>query len=395
MDRRGYLALVGAAGAGLAGCAGAPRADVGPGAAQSDDGAGNDGAAGGPQPPDGAYWNASLPVPESDLRRGAARDGIPAIVDPAFGDDWSDVDVGATLGDGTRVVGVERGREARAYPLVVLRFHEVVNDEFAGPLLVTYCPLCASAVVARRLVDGQPTRFGVSGLLWQSDLVLYDDATGSLWSQVLARAIRGERTGDNLDLLPATVTTWGSWRDAHPDSSVLLPPPASGTIVEASPRPYDLDFYAGYRNSQRIGAGYNTFSDDRLLPKTRVVGVTHGGVARAYPARRVEDAGVVNDTVGGLPVVVAATADGTLQAYDRRVQGRTLEFGRDGDVLVAGGSRFDPLTGRAVSGPLGGTRLRRATDRSPMYWFAWAEFHPGTDVYGGPGPTLGSSGGRR
>jgi hypothetical protein len=382
MDRRRYLALAGATGAALAGCASAPRADGG----TAGDGASH-GAVSRRQSAGGAYWNVSLPVSADDLQRGAATDGIPAIVDPAFGGDWSDVDGEASLTDDADVVGVVRGNDARAYPLAVLRFHEVVNDEFAAPLLVTYCPLCASAVVARRLVDGRATRFGVSGLLWQSDLVLYDEATRSLWSQVLAQAIRGDRTGDRLELVPATVTTWGGWRDAHPDTAVLLPPPASGTIVEASPRPYGLDFYAGYRSSQRIGAGYNTFSDDRLLPKTRVVGVTYGGVARAYPAWRVEAAGVVNDTVGGLPVVVAATADGTLQAYARRVAGRTLRFTRDGGSLVAGESRFDVLTGRAVDGPLASEQLRRANDRSPMYWFAWAEFHPGTDVYGGPGPS--------
>lgn len=190
-------------------------------------------------------------------------EGIRAIEEAAFGVDWSDVDVperyrraGGLAADSV-VIGLTDGDRARAYPLDVLEIHEVVNDRFGAPILVTYCPICRSGMVARRVVDGEPTGFGVSGLLWQppsiqtagseqedrvfgvgsdgievdvrnsGNLVLYDAATGSYWSQLLARAICGPRRGDDLEIVPSTVTTWGEWRDEHPDSRVLLPPPAS------------------------------------------------------------------------------------------------------------------------------------------------------------------------
>jgi hypothetical protein len=310
------------------------------------------------------------------------QDGIPAITDPAFADDWSDAD--ATLEDDERVVGVARGGEARAYPLGILDWHEVVNDSFGGPLLVTFCPLCGSGVTAVRRVDGEETRFGVSGKLWRNDLVMYDAKTGSLWSQILATAIRGEETGTTLDLVPSTLTTWGAWREAHPGTSVLLPPPASGTVQGDVSRNYETDPYAGYEDDRRIGISTEEFDDDRLHPKAQVVGVASDGVARAYPFQRVsEGGGVVNDRVGDLPVVVSVDAADGLVAYDRRVDGETLSFRADGERhLAAGGWRWERTTGRAVDGPHEGTTLTRANGRSQMFWFAWLDFHPDTEVYG-------------
>ncbi|QOS11778.1 DUF3179 family protein [Haloferax gibbonsii] len=379
-NRRRVLAALGA-GVALSGCLGSDPP-------VADDDAGADDAS---EPTDTSDSTAGeysgpfeLPVPEDELRRGASKDAIPAITAPVFAADWSGFDeVDATLDDGDEVVGVELGGVARAYPLAVLNWHEIVNDDFDGrPVVVTYCPLCGSAVVADRLAGGEPTYFGVSGLLWMSDLVMYDDRTNSLWSQVLATAIRGELTGETLSLLPSTISTWGEWRTAHPETEVLVPPPVSGTIRGRQTRRYDVNPYASYQQSSAIGIGFNDAADDRLHPKTSVVGVAADGVARAYPLDAVERAGVVNDTVGGLPVVVAASAEGTLVAYVRRVDGDSVEFERDGPVLVAAGSRWTLLTGRALDGPHEGSVLTRANDRSPMFWFAWADFNPETEIYG-------------
>lgn len=325
------------------------------------------------------YRDVELPVPESELARGAAKDTFPSITEPAFGPDWSGV--APDLVDENLVIGVERDGIARAYPLKMLNLHEVVNDLLGGPLLVTYCPLCASGIVADRTVNGEVLTFGVSGLLWRSDLVMYDEGTGSLWSQLLAQAIRGELTGTQLALYPSTITTWGQWRESHPGTEVLLPTPVSKTIRGEVHLHYDQSRYAGYDTSRRIGIGTHGETDDRLHPKTQVIGVAHDGVARAYPLTALAKTGVVNDTVGGLPVVVAAV-DTTLVAYERRVGARVLTFERDGDRLVGGGSRWDPLSGRALDGPDEGERLTIANDRSPMFWFAWVDFFPDSEIYG-------------
>jgi hypothetical protein len=198
--------------------------------------------------------------------------GIRAIVEPTYGDDWSDVDVeekyrmGFEVGDGltddSYVIGVasEDGTAARAYPMSVVWWHEIVNDTLDRPLLVTFCPICQSGMVAERRVNGQETVFGVSGQLWQApqiyaesaktdgrvfgasatdgeaearnsgNLVLFDALTGSYWSQFLARAICGAREGERLRIVPSTVTTWGRWQAEHPETDALLPPPHSAVM---------------------------------------------------------------------------------------------------------------------------------------------------------------------
>lgn len=333
-----------------------------------------------------AVAGADLPVPRSELTRSTERDAIPAITDPAFADDWAALDVGRLRPD-DEVVGVVRGGEARAYPLRVLNWHEVVNDALGGSLLVTYCPLCASAITAGRTVDGEPTRFGVAGLLWRSNLVMYDAATGSHWSQLAATAIRGPATGRQLSLVPSRLTTWATWRRTHPETRVLLPPPASETVRGAVVGNYDLDPYNVYAGSDHVGVeGKVPVAAGDLHPKTRVLGVAAGDAARAYPLPAVRSAGFVNDAVGDIPVVVTVGADGTtLAAYDRRIDGRAQRFERASQThLRAAGSRWRIATGRAVDGPHEGTTLASPPTVRYSFWFAWLEFHPETTRYRPP-----------
>jgi hypothetical protein len=316
------------------------------------------------------------------------RDYIPAITEPAFGTDWDGLSLPAdseatstTLPDDAPVVGVVREGDARAYPLRVLEWHEVINDDFHGPLLVTYCVQCGSAVVADPFVRGTPTTFGVSGLLWRADLVMYDRATDSLWSQLLATAINGPATGDRLAIRPSSLTTWGAWRADHPATRVLLPPPRSETV--AGPARTTFDYFAPrYSYDEAVLIGYER-TLDTLHPQELVVGVAHDGVARAYPYRTLVGAGAINDAVGGRPVVVATAPGKTLVAYDRRVDGRPREFAAAGDAFLrAAGSRWRRTTGVAVDGPYEGTRLARANDLPPMFWLGWSKFNPETTVYG-------------
>jgi hypothetical protein len=400
MKRRHYLAGLGVGGlAGLAGCTSF-------GATGGDD-SGDGGRTGGSEPPEtgsvatdvpdsdpDTVNGVEVPVPDSDLRRGAAKDAIPAIVDPEFAEDWSDLEVdvnsgfggGSTsqprLSDSHRVIAVERGGEARAYPLRVLNWHEIVNDDFGGPLLVTYCPLCGSGVTAVREVDGEETVFGVSGLLFRNALVMYDERTESLWSQIAAASIQGEKVGTALELVPSALTTWREFKEQYPDGVVLRPPPDSSTVTgRNSTRDYNRNPYAGYASTEQIGIG-GSFDDDRLHPKTMVVGVEHGGVSRAYPLEPVRQAGVVNDEVGGLPVVVAATESGTLVAYVRRIDGETLTFARESEgFLAADGSRWRLVSGRAVDGPHEGARLQQANTVAQEFYFSWVNFHPETEIW--------------
>jgi hypothetical protein len=225
--------------------------------------------------PHGAPGNAGTVaesgIPPTICEEPPRRTDILAIDSPAFAAGWSDIEPARRyrptperhdLPDDAVVIGLTAGNRARAYPLSVLWEHEVVNDRFGGPVLVTYCPLCRSGLVAGRRVAGEPTRFQVTGLLWKpsgaygalsetegtvfgvdsrgttaparnGNLVMTDDATGSYWSQFLARAICGPQVGTTLALRPVTVATWGAWRREHPGTEVLLPPPHSGTVKQS------------------------------------------------------------------------------------------------------------------------------------------------------------------
>ncbi|ELZ85107.1 hypothetical protein C453_11015 [Haloferax elongans ATCC BAA-1513] len=399
MDRRAFLALAATGGVSLAGCGISAVGDIRATASSTAEATPATDAAesGGQSRGEGDSrrpipQNVSLPVPKSDLRKSVAKDAIPAITDPAFASNWDNLEIELDsgtyrpqLGVDDLVVVVELGGKARAYPLRVLSWHEVVNDRFGDvPVVVTYCPLCQSGMVARRGVDGNTATFGVSGYLWHENLVLYDSATESLWSQLLATAIRGSETGAQLELLPSTVTTWGEWREAVPETTVLLPPPRSDTVVGEVRFNYGFDLYdqwAKVWDAYPDTAPGDTGGDTRLRPRELVLGVRDGNVARAYPETQVGWVPLVEDVVGDLSVVVASVPGYTLVAYDRRVGGTTLQFERDGNVLVGGGSRWNLQTGVAEDGPFEGVRLRRANEYAPMLWFAWLAFNPETEVW--------------
>ncbi|ELZ78360.1 hypothetical protein C455_11773 [Haloferax larsenii JCM 13917] len=389
MDRRDYLArLAGVAGVGLAGCVTLPGSRV-----TGDDlpSVRNATTSNTSSPrPDGRLprrGEVTLPVSRREMRSPLTRDHIPAIVDPVFGDDWDGLSLpddsraeSTTLPGDAPVIGLTDGDRARAYPLRILDWHEIVNDTFGGPIAVTYCVLCGSSVVVDRVVGGSTTTFGVSGYLWRSDLVLYDRATESLWSQLLATAINGPLTGTELTIRPSSLTTWGAWSAEHPETDVLLPPPQSNTI-RGREATFDY-FIPKYRRDSPSVIGFGTGSDG-LHPRSLVLGVAHGDAARAYPFETVRREGVVNDDVGGLPVVVTVAPGNTLVAYERRGERQTLHFSADGPSrFSAGATRWQRSTGAGVSGPQATRDLTRANDHPPMFWLGWSGFYPETSVYG-------------
>ena len=193
---------------------------------------------------------------------GPPKDGIPSIDAPEF------VPVGeaADLAPTEPVIGLTVNGDARAYPLGILIWHEIVNDTVGGvPVTVTYCPLCNSAVVYDRRVAGEATEFGTTGKLRNSDLVMYDRATESWWQQFLGEAIVGTRTGTRLKVLPARLESWERFAKRHPDGRVLVP-------NNPRMRAYGANPYAGY-DSARLPFLYTGDYPDDIEPMARVVAI--------------------------------------------------------------------------------------------------------------------------
>jgi hypothetical protein len=328
------------------------------------------------------------------------RDAIPSVDDPAFRETY-----GGDPDD--EVIAVTVDREARAYPVRYLHHHEIVNDTFGAdgdgtPVVVTWCPLCGSAVVYDRTVEGRTLTFGVSGKLADDDLVMYDRETDSEWKQSLGRAVAGPLAGTALTVRPATVTTWAAFREAHPDGRVLAPPGGESETAsetdDPAPVDYDDEPYRAYVEDDGFGLGAHRGSGGRswdraddLDPKEVVLGLTAAAVdadtawrvdadeagpaALAFPRSRVEAAGgVANATVGRTPVVVFATPDG-IHAY----ASRGFEFVPTGEgYFAADGLPWHGATGEAPDG----RRLRRLPARR-LFAFAWQDDH-GSDAFWAP-----------
>ena len=295
-------------------------------------------------------------------------------------------------------MGLEIDGDARAYPLDILVWHEIVNDVVGGvPVAVTYCPLCYTSQVFERTIGGSVVEFGTSGKLYNSNLVMYDRLTGTYWSQALGAAIKGDLAGARLAMIPFDVMTWGDWLKLHPDSLVLSTD--TGYV-----RAYGADPYEGYYTSQRVMFPVEN-QNDAMHPKEVIFGLESDGVHKAYRQADVVDLGVINDYVGDTPVLLVSVHDGGgVRAFERALgdahgnddggavaavadSGRTvLSFDaaaaqRSGVAVVDTdvGSEWD-YDGLAVSGEHEGQQMRRLA-LSPGFWFEWAAFYPDTEVY--------------
>lgn len=315
-----------------------------------------------------------------DLLLAADIDDIPAIL--ATEDLFVDAAAGSTeWPDDELVIALAVGGDARAYPLRLLSLHEIVNDTVGGqPVAVTWCPLCFSALVFDRVVDGRELTFGVSGYLHNDNLVMYDHQTNTLWSQLIGQAVRGAQRGQQLAVLPAIITTWGEWKKTQPNTTILSAA-QMGRQAEAI-----IDPYAGYYASGAAGFSTGQNQNDLLPAKSLVIGLVAGQEARAYPLGTVQAEGIIHDQLGILPVLLIFDEMlGTVLAYRPEIDGQRLtftaaaQFGFFTDEET--GSLWDGRSGVAVDGPLAGAELPQLS--GPLvFWFAWSAFHPETDVYG-------------
>jgi hypothetical protein len=364
--------------------------------------------------------SAKLPTPLIDLnelrRGGPPPDGIPPIDNPVL-IPAREVDF---LADTEPVVAIEVNGEARAYPIQILIWHEITNDDIDGvPVTVTYCPLCNSALAYDRRISAPNTTgtsesggeqvildFGTSGLLYNSSLVMYDRQTETLWSHFTAQAIHGQLVGTQLVTIPVAIVSWGTWREAHPNSLVL-------SRETGHEREYGLNPYPGYDTTAGRPFLFQGEIDGRLTAMTRITGISLRGspsqdgidqsadtrtpTTLAVPLVTLQERQVIHTVLGeedivvwwipgtnsalNLHDIVFSVDVGSVGVFSPIVNGRQLRFRPEGRMFVdeQTESRWNIL-GHAVEGPLAGSRLPQI-EHLDTFWFAWAAFWPDTVIY--------------
>ena len=348
-----------------------------------------------------------------------ARDCIPSIDKPEF---ETPAEANGWLKPTDLVVSVTHNGVTKAYPVKILNWHEIVNDDFNGePLAVTFCPLCNSALVfLRPIIDGKILEFGVSGRLYKSDLVMYDRQTASFWSQIEGRAIIGPLAGTRLEYVPTEMMTWQKWQERYGVAWVLARPtvytavggqpgrpkptqsqeseepaaswrgqasrpkiidPSGAALSQEFLRDYDYDPYSWYK-TDNVNTFGTPFADERLSAKTTVWGLELNGAAKAYLPEAVAQWGALNDALVGEPVLVLWDSEREMvKFFSRRLGERVLRFNyRDEQLIDTETQSLWSSDGQAESGPLAGAQLQKLPG-VPAFWFAWLAFHPKTELF--------------
>jgi len=335
-------------------------------------------------------WNTNFclhTVPYDEIFSGGPPpDAIPSIDNPKF-DTVGEAE--GWLADREPVILFQDGDLARAYPLQILTWHEIVNDELnSKPVVITFCPLCNTALVFERpTYQRKPLTFGTSGNLRNSDLVMYDRQTESWWQQFTGEAIVGDLVGNQLTLLPSAVISWADFKTQFPDGQVL-------SLDTGYSRRYGSNPYTGYDDINASPFLYAGPLDNRLRPMARVLGVLlpdGGGVA--YPLERLKTEGIINDAINGIQITAfwkAGTASaldtssipsgqdvGAAAVFLREINGQTLTFisSGEGDFQDQQTGSTWNLFGLAVAGPMRGSQLTPLPHHN-TFWFAWAAFVP-------------------
>ncbi len=316
--------------------------------------------------------------PEEIVFGGVPVEGIPALDRPAH----VPAAAAAYLTDSEHVFGVSVQGETRAYPLRVLDWHEMVNDVVGGePVTLSYCTLCGSGVLfATRGAGGVERTFGTSGLLYRSNKLMVDRQTRTLWENLTGEAVLGRlaEAPVRLAVLPVVVTTWREWRSRHPATTVLA-------LDSAMEKRWGFRYLPGAAEQRRAGVAFPVWLRSGALdPKAEIYAVRLGERAKAYPVERALRERVINDSLGGEPLVLVADPDaGAVRAYRRG--GRTFRPGPSAGELVDGDGRRWTLGEEALAPaePAPGIPPLPRLPGHQSFWLGWYAFFPQAELYGG------------
>ncbi|MFQ5709727.1 MAG: DUF3179 domain-containing protein [bacterium] len=326
-------------------------------------------------------WN----IPEDEIiSGGVAADGIPSLQNPKMISAQEALQKNY-LRDDALVVGIVVAGQPRAYPHSVLDWHEVVNEDAIGIFTVSYCPLTGTAVVFDGAILGQ---FGVSGLLYRNNLIMFDRRTGSHWPQLRLQCDQGQLRDSKMRVLPAIETSWATWRELFPNTVIM-------SFNTGFNRPYDRpgSAYPGYDALDSQPLFQQKGIDHRLPLKQRVHGVLVGDgpdnyQSKVYLIKETQQRRLIHDLVANEAILVVDVGEKNfIISFLRTVDGQTLNFELqdNSDVFPftfkdqETGSTWN-LLGEAIDGPLAGKKLRRPMSIN-AFWFAWGAFYEGAEIY--------------
>ncbi|MDR4492029.1 MAG: DUF3179 domain-containing protein [Candidatus Nitrosocosmicus sp.] len=326
-------------------------------------------------------FNKSIVPLDQIVSGGPPPDGIPSIDNPQF---VSVENAESFMDDSDLVLGVDINGDIRGYPLQILVWHEIVNDIVGEtPIAVTYCPLCfTNQIFNRTLLDGQTLELGTSGKLYNSNLVMYDRNTDSLWSQAMAQSIAGELSGTKLERIPFDLATWKDWKLIYPNSKML-------SQDTGHARPYGADPYGDYYTNPDILFPVSNNDDNRLGVKEIVIGLEEeeeNRISKAYKLKDIEELKIINDKLTeNYAVTLWSTYPYMVRLFDPSLDGKetllTFHYDERKHVFIDNqtGSEWN-FEGKSTSGQLNGSSLSRLPfDQG--FWFEWSTFHPDTKVY--------------
>ncbi|MBT4125151.1 MAG: DUF3179 domain-containing protein [Chloroflexi bacterium] len=330
-------------------------------------------------------------IPLTELSIVLAKDKITPVDNPTF---VSVADAPAYMESREPVVALIVEGDARAYPLAILMWHEIVNDTVGGePVTVTFCPLCNTGITFSRIIDGQELTFGTSGMLRNSDLVMWDRQSESFWQQITGEALAGDFAANEsvLSQLPSSIIAWETFAEAYPEGKLLERVVDDRGLLA---RPYDSPPYAGYDDVDAHPFLFQGSVDDRLIATSRVLTID-GEIPVAYPFAFLKEAPVINDSINDSPITAffdygtfsafnslsnEHQTSGSVAVFSRIVGDRLLTFEANdhGITDIETGSAWN-YAGIATSGELEGTQLEPVVHAN-HFWFAWAVFKPATQI---------------
>jgi hypothetical protein len=341
-----------------------------------DDMTGSTGNPGMPGEGDGNTDDNGWLIPFAEVRDGGpGKDGIPAIDNPRF-ISVSQVDF---LNDNDLVLGFADGNEVRAYPHKILDWHEIVNDDTPSHSIgVIYCPLTGTGIGWDRMFGDNKTTFGVSGLLYNSNIIPYDRATDSNWSQLLLKSVNGDLKGTQPVVYNLVETTWKTWKTMYPNSKVL-------SLNTGYNRNYGNYPYGLYKTNGTLLFPISN-SDSRVSLKERVLAVIDNEKAKAFRFSQLDtNENLISTSFNNKNLVIAGSKSANLMvAFNTKLaDGTVLEFQKTNSPLPAlldddAGNTWD-VFGRAIAGPREGQKLF-PVPQMMGYWFSFAAFYPDIEL---------------